>query len=86
MQALPLSPPITLSANPEAYDYIHSFSLRASNAIEMIAGDGQKMWFKASGSFQIWQQENAIQLRVYNVTLIDLYDDGDLLPTTQDFQ
>ncbi len=86
MQALPLSTPLTLTANPEAYDYIHSFSLLASNAIEMIAGDGQKMWFKASGSFQIWQQQNAIKLRVYDVNLVDLYDDGDLLPTTQDFE
>jgi hypothetical protein len=86
MQAQPLAPPITLTANPEAYDYLHSFSLLASNAIEMIAGDGQKIWFKASGSFQISQQQNAIQLRVYNITLIDLYDDGDLLPTPQDFE
>ncbi|MFO0942838.1 MAG: hypothetical protein U0930_19040 [Pirellulales bacterium] len=86
MQTQPLAQPITLSANPEAYDYIHSLRLLASSAIEMIAGDGQKMWFKASGSFQILQQHNSILLRVYDVSLVDPYDDGDLLPMTQDFE
>ncbi len=76
-----LTTPLTLTANPEAYDYIHSFSLLASNAIEMIAGDGQKIVVQGQRKLSNWQQQNAIKLRVYDVNLVDLYDDGDLLPT-----
>ncbi len=82
----PLTPPISLYANPAAYDYLHEVRLLAANVIEMAAGDGQKMYFKAVGRFRMAQQSDEIKFSIHDIQLFDAYDDSRLELEIQDFE
>ncbi len=68
---------VSLSANPNYYDYFHKIILNENGKVIMSDGGCQSVYGYVEGNFKIYIiRNNKIKIKFFNLTLHDPYDEN----------
>ena len=68
---------VVLSANPDCYDYVHAIILNRDGQMSLLDGGGQCSYGYIKGEFLIQVlSENKFILKLFNLVLVDPYDES----------